>query len=126
MRDLDGPHTDAQGTWPPLCRSQCPCRLVPAYAQPEGISDEAEFALYCGGIFASITAFDISQEDRDLAQAKCQVGFTGQRRLLEDGVPDSANMGLLYQYVKGAMDYLVSDGAEVRYTADECNEFVGG
>ena len=102
---------------------------LPAHSQSvDDIGAEADKALYCGGIFASMTQFDISAEDKALAEAKSQVAFTQAVAALEErGIPDSALSGLLERYVDEAMTYFTSvETTEGRYSADECNELVGG
>ena len=102
---------------------------LPAHSQSiDDIGLEADKALYCGGIFASITQFNVSAEEKELAEVKSQVAFTHAVAALEErGIPDSAYNGLLERYVDEAMTYLFSEEtSEGRYSGDECNELVGG
>lgn len=97
-----------------------------AFAQDEEVSDAVDQALWCGGLFAAVTQIDgVSDEDKATAEEKATAIYTqAVLAMEEDGIEESEHDRLLEYYTGMAVEELTTEGAEMRYTAEECDSLI--
>lgn len=98
----------------------------PVFAQDEEVSDTVDQTLWCGGLFAAVTQIDgVSAEDKAIAEEKATAIYTQAALAMEeDGIEESEHDRLLEYYTGMAVEELTTEGAEMRYTAAECDALI--
>jgi hypothetical protein len=97
-----------------------------AFAQEEEVSDAVDQTLWCGGLFAAVTQIEgVSAEDKAIAEEKATAIYTqAVIAMEEDGIAETEHDRLLEYYTGMAVDELTTEGAEMRYTAEECDALI--